>query len=264
MISFTSLQSMNASSKHNKTQVDKRFGKHSQTTHVRKNPTKNKIQENPPKAYINGVQDFYGREFIVTPDVLIPRPETEQLVDMVLSLAGKSILPGTKPNRKQLPDQPIILDIGTGSGCIAITLKKELPDATIYASDVSAKALKIAQKNAKKLSAPIHTIISYLLDDVKFAPDIITANLPYVDKNWEWLDKESLGYEPGIALYADECGLALIKELIIQSSDRMVQYLFLESDPCQHEAVVKHARINNYEIINKTGYILGFKYQESE
>ena len=74
-----------------------------------------------PLAYEKGVQDFYGRDFIVTKDVLIPRPETEQIIDTVLNLAGKPFLPGIKPSKKILPDHPRIIDVGTGSGCIAIT-----------------------------------------------------------------------------------------------------------------------------------------------
>ena len=94
----------------------------------------------------NFKQDFYGRVFLVTKDVLIPRPETEQIIDAVLNLAGKPYLPGVKPSQRVLKEHPIILDIGTGSGCIAITLALELPEAKIYASDVSEPALKIAQK----------------------------------------------------------------------------------------------------------------------
>ena len=81
--------------------------------------------------------NFYGRDFIITPDVLIPRPETEMIVDAVLNLAGKSYLPGVKPGPKILPNNPQILDVGTGSGCIAITLALELPEASITASDIS-------------------------------------------------------------------------------------------------------------------------------
>ena len=83
----------------------------------------NAASPNKPVAYQEGVQDFYGRDFIVTPDVLIPRPETEQLIDTVLNLAGKPYLTGIKPSPRVLPENPVILDVGTGSGCIAITLK---------------------------------------------------------------------------------------------------------------------------------------------
>ena len=97
--------------------------------------------------------DFYGRDFIITPDVLIPRPETEQMVDMVLSLAGKPYLPGVKPDRAVLAEDLSILDIGTGSGCIAVTLKLELPKAKLVASDISDKALAVARENAERLKA---------------------------------------------------------------------------------------------------------------
>ena len=218
-----------------------------------------KARQDPPNAYLKGVQDFYGRDFIVTPDVLIPRPETEQIVDAVLNLAGKPYLPGVKPSKRKLPENPIILDVGTGSGCIAITLALELPDSTIYASDISKKAIEIAQKNAAKHSASIITIISHLLDKVNFTPDVIVANLPYVDKNWSWIDKTALSYEPETALYAKDHGLALIKELIRQAAEKQIKYLILESDPCQHEAIAKYAENYGYSLTNTMGYILSFK-----
>lgn len=212
-----------------------------------------------PIAYKNGYQDFYGRNFIVTPDVLIPRPETEQLIDVVLNLAGKSYLPGVKPTKNKLPKAPKILDIGTGSGCIAITLKLELPDAKVYASDISEKAIKVAQKNAQNQDVHIPFIISHLLDNVKFKPDLIVANLPYVDKNWDWLDKDSLNYEPKIALYAKDHGLALIKKLIDQSSNICVERLILEADPCQHKDIVKYAKGKGYILEETRGFIISFK-----
>ena len=211
-----------------------------------------------PKAYLDGVQDFYGRDFIVTPDVLIPRPETEQIIDTVLSLAGKPYLPGVKPGKRKLPENPVILDVGTGSGCIAITLAKELPEATVYASDISEKAILVTQKNAEKHGASITTIISHLLENVNFTPDVIVANLPYVDKDWDWLNKESLSYEPSIALYADNHGLALIKSLIDQASVRQVKYLILESDPCQHKTIINYAQKAGFKHLETRGFILTF------
>ena len=220
------------------------------------------IRQDPPRAYINGVQDFYGRDFIVTPDVLIPRPETEQIIDVVLNLAGKPFLPGVKPSERKLPDNPTILDVGTGSGCIAITLALELPEATVYASDISEKAIKVAQKNVVKYNATINIIISHLLEKVKFTPDAIVANLPYVDEDWSWLDKEALSYEPKEALYASNHGLALIKELIKQASNRQVKYLVLESDPYQHKEIIKIAKENNYNLLETRGYITVFIYKK--
>ena len=148
----------------------------------------------------NSKINFYGRDFLITPDVLIPRPETEQAIDIVLNLAGIPYLPGVKPSAPQISKDITILDVGTGSGCIAITLAKELPEAKIYVSDVSEKALKVAQKNAKLHGVSPTFIVSYLLDNVKFTPDLIVANLPYVDPEWDWLDKKALSKEPAIAL----------------------------------------------------------------
>ena len=198
--------------------------------------------------------NFYGHNFTVNQDVLTPRPETEQLIDEVLSLCGKPILPGVKPQKPVLDPQNLkILDIGTGSGCIAITLKLKLPEAQLYASDISKKALKIAEKNAKNLGAKINFITSNLLANINFIPDITVANLPYVDKNWEWLDQESLKSDPDIALYAEDGGLKLIKELIDTATSK---YLILEADPSQHQIIINYAK--NYQLAKQTGFILVF------
>ncbi len=213
------------------------------------------MSANLPKAYKLGFQDFYGRDFLVTPDVLIPRPETEQIIDAVLNLAGKPYLPGVKPSPSQLPEHPIILDVGTGSGCIAITIKKELPDAEVYATDISEKALQIAQKNAQNHGVRLFFIISHLLQNVKFTPDVIVANLPYVDKTWNWLDQEALSHEPAVALYADDHGLKLIKELIDTANSR---YLILEADPCQHKEIIDFATKKGLQHLETRGFILTF------
>lgn len=203
-------------------------------------------------------KDFYGRELYITKDVLIPRPETEQIIDTVLSLAGKPFLPGVRATKRVLKKHPIILDVGTGSGCIAITLALEIPEAKVYASDISEQAIKVAQKNASRLNAPINTIISYLLENVNFTPDVIVANLPYVDENWDWLDKESLSKEPSIALYAEDGGLALIKELIDQAANRHVTHLVLEADPCQHQDIIDYAK-DKYTLQDTRGFILNMR-----
>ncbi|MBR2795739.1 HemK family protein methyltransferase [Candidatus Saccharibacteria bacterium] len=210
-----------------------------------------------PKAYKDGLQNFYGRDFIVTPDVLIPRPETEQLIDATLNLAGKAYLPGVRPRKRVLPTSPKILDVGTGSGCIAITLKLELPECDVCGVDISKDALKVAQKNAVKHGVNPHLfIISNLLEKVKFTPDLIVANLPYVDETWDWLDKEALGYEPATSLYAENRGLALIFDLIRQASERGVKYLILEADPCQHEEIITFAKQYDYSAKEIRGFIL--------
>lgn len=212
----------------------------------------------------SNICNFYGRDFIITKDVLTPRPETEQFIDIVLLLAGQAYLPGMSKPQRILPERPIILDVGTGSGCIAITLALELPEATVYASDISDSALKIALKNADRLSAPIHTIISHLLKNVKSShlptPDLIVANLPYVDKSWPWVDQSALESDPPIALYADDGGLALIKELICDAAVLSISHLILESDPCQHQAITSFAAKHNYHLRRTMGFIQYFKH----
>ena len=200
--------------------------------------------------------NFYGYDFYINGDVLTPRPETEGVIDEVLKLCGKPILPGVKPEKAKINSENLkILDLGTGSGCIAITLKKKLPEADIYASDISEKALKIAQKNAEAHNTPITFIISHLCKNVNITPDIIVANLPYVDKNWDWLDKKSLKSDPDLALYADDGGLKLIKEIIDTATS---EYLILEADPCQHQKITEYAK-NKYKLLNINGYILTLK-----
>lgn len=238
-------------------------------------------EERPQNDNKCHIVDFYGYNFLVTPDVLIPRPETEQLIDAVLSLAGVPYLPGVKPTENKLGKSPKVLDVGTGSGCIAIALALKLPNSEILATDLSEKALAVAKRNAKNHTSALENLnpafypcqknhtpetenhtpnlkfqLSNLLDNVNFNPDVLVANLPYVDENWEWLDKESLSKEPSIALYADDGGLALIKKLIDQASDRKIKYLILEADPCQHEKIIAYTK--SYDLLEARGFILVF------
>ncbi|MBR3229130.1 HemK family protein methyltransferase [Candidatus Saccharibacteria bacterium] len=200
--------------------------------------------------------DFYGRDFLVTKDTLIPRPETEQIIDTVLSLAGKPFLPGVKAPKPKLPPGFSLLDVGTGSGCIAITIKKELPLAKVTASDISEKALKVALENADNLKADITFIHSDLLQNTPKSYDVIVANLPYVDKTWDWLDLKALSAEPSLALFAKDHGLALIKSLIDQIADNPPKYFILEADPCQHTAIASYAKQKHLRITATRGFIL--------
>ena len=159
-----------------------------------------KRADHVPLAYLLNYKEFYGRGFFVNEDVLIPRPETESIIDITKELDPKSIL-----------------EIGTGSGCIAITLKLEMPDTKVRAVDISEPALVVAKHNAANLGVELDEIkISDLLSDVSLADtDLVIANLPYVDKSWDFLSPE-LRYEPPIALFADDGGLALVKKLILE------------------------------------------------
>lgn len=212
-----------------------------------------------PEAYKRGYQDFYGRDFIVTQDVLIPRPETETIIDEVKLLAGKPYLPGMKKPQRQLSEKPLILDVGTGSGCIAIILKLEIPEAEVVGLDISESALNIARNNAEKLGASVDFVHSDLLKDYRGKkPDVIVANLPYVDKKWEWLDMEALGCEPELALYAKERGLALIFELVSEVKNLKNVWFVFEADPCQHVEIIKYAEKRGLKHQKTSGFQLVF------
>ena len=209
-----------------------------------------------PAAYQKGLADFYGREFIVNPNVLIPRPETEAIIDTALNLLGKSYLPGVKPSEARLAQNAKVLEIGTGSGCIAITLKLEVPELDIVATDISDKALEVARANVERFNVDIKLQKADLLDGITERFDLIIANLPYVDKDWDWLDKKALSYEPSLALYAEDHGLKLIFRLIKQAEERKVPRLILEADPCQHNDIVNFAAKRGYSLIEKRGFVL--------
>ena len=197
-------------------------------------------QNHEPVAYILGSKEFYGREFVVTPDTLIPRPETEAIIDLVKELSL---------------EKPKILDVGTGSGCIAITLKLELPESDVMAVDISEKALVVAEKNADNLHANLEFKKSDLLKNVDEKFDIIVANLPYVDKNWDWLSPE-LDFEPETALYSEDFGLKDIKNLILESNTKLAEQgkLILESDISQHEAIGSFVKNNtNMRLVKTSG-----------
>ena len=182
-------------------------------------------------AYITGKKEFYGREFSVSPDVLIPRPESEAIVNLAKEISPKPLK---------------ILDVGTGSGCLAITLKLEIPEAEVTALDISPKALEVAKNNARALGAEVDFRRSDLFSRVEGCKfDLIVANLPYVDKNWDWLSPE-LKYEPDLALYAENGGLELIQKLIDQASAYLLNdgNLILESDLSQHDSIEQYARQN--------------------
>ena len=189
-----------------------------------------------PVQHITGTQEFYGRSFIVNRLVLIPRPETEHLVEAALAIrpAPSRIRPfRIRPFR--------ILDIGTGSGILAITLALELPDASITATDVSADALSVAQQNAHALGAAdrIRFLVSDLfaaLDSQQF--DCIVSNPPYV-ATCEALEPQVRDYEPAAALYAGEDGLAVYRRLIPQAFAHLEPggTLLLEIGHGQSEAI---------------------------
>jgi len=160
-----------------------------------------------PLQYITGVQDFYGREFRVTPDVLIPRPETELLVEAALEVSNGDF----------------ICDVGTGSGCIALTLLCERPGARAVAVDKSAAALEIAKFNASKLSVTERAVFVIsdcfdALDPSEYQFDLIVSNPPYVSESaLAGLQREVRDHEPLVALSPGGDGLSVIRRLLVDA-----------------------------------------------
>lgn len=180
-----------------------------------------------PIAYLIKHKEFFGLSFIVDERVLIPRPETEFLVEKVIEFAGKD------PSIKK------IVDIGTGSGNIACSLAKNLENVQIFATDVSDKALEVAKINAQKLNVVISFIKSDLLDELKDMEfDIIVANLPYIGTETNsFVSKETEEHEPHVALYGGSDGLELYEKLFNQVKN--FKYLMGEVGFNHREALEK-------------------------
>jgi release factor glutamine methyltransferase len=206
--------------------------------------------EHVPIAYIIGHKDFYGRTFHVSPAVLVPRPESEAFFS-ILQVIVPLIEAGDRIVR--------VVDVGTGSGIIGITTKLEYPEVDVTLLDISTHALNVARKNAERLDADVTCIESNLLASYPFSPDIILANLPYVDAQWE-LSPELI-HEPDVALFADDNGLGLIVKLIRQSSKsiQLNGFLLLEADTRQHESIIDYAEEFGFSLHMTEGLVLSLQ-----
>ena len=197
-----------------------------------------------PVAYLLGRKEFYGLEFAVDRRVLIPRPETELLVDLVLA---------------QISDRPqtqVVADVGTGSGAIAITIAVHAPEAKVYGVDISRDALDVAEENKRRLipeGGPLF-MEGDLLNPLPQPADVIVANLPYIaDEEYSGLQSDVRDYEPRLALQAGAEGLDLIKRLLEQLADKVRANgaVLLEISPRQGEVVQRLAQ----ELRPKPSYI---------
>jgi release factor glutamine methyltransferase len=173
-----------------------------------------------PAQYITGHQEFWGMDLIVTPAVLIPRPETEHVIEAVLDRVGRA--PVRQAQGKLSPAKPLrIADIGTGSGCIALALARELPQAEIHATDISPAALEVACANAARhqLESRIQFRKADLLDGFENNSfDFIVSNPPYVGESEEdQVQLEVRKFEPRNAVFAGPKGTEVIEHLIPQA-----------------------------------------------
>lgn len=209
-----------------------------------------------PVAYLTGHKEFYGYDFFVNKNVLIPRPETELIVEETINYIKNKILKNKKLERIS------IIDIGTGSGCIIVSLVLQLYKLSTlnfqlknYASDISRKALYVAQKNAKKYQVKnqIRFFHSNLFSNPRMPKkyDIIIANLPYVPTSYKSQTK-SLNYEPKSAIFADDNGTQIIKQFLNQAKSRINDdgLILIEVDPRNAKKLKNYAQ--NIFITSKT------------
>lgn len=205
-----------------------------------------------PVAYIIGHKEFYRRRFRLTPATLIPRPESEDMITLLREITA------TRPHILDAPAEHLV-DVGTGSGCLGITAKLELPNLDVTLLDISRHALNVAEINAELLGAKVTIAQSDLLSSYPLTAHYILANLPYVSPEWERSPETT--HEPAIALFADNGGLALIDKLLVQVPPKLRSdgYLFLEADPRQHEAIKATAKNHGLSVYKTRGFILCFQ-----
>ena len=204
-----------------------------------------------PLAYIRGKTEFYGREFIVNAHTLEPRPETETMLDELKGLGFRERGQGVT-----------LIDVGTGSGAIAISAKLELPNATVFATDISAESIAIAKRNAQKHQADITFNQGNLLDPLTLGPLPYTllCNLPYVPDEYE-LNKAAPN-EPPLAIFGGADGLDLYRELFAQidRQEHKPQHILTEALPFQHKDLALIAKSHGYTLAKTDDFIQLFKF----
>jgi release factor glutamine methyltransferase len=209
-----------------------------------------------PAQYITGHQEFWGMDFIVTPAVLIPRPETEHVIETVLELMASGFRQQTLEKADKNPEglglraSLRIVDVGTGSGCIALALAKELPHAEIHATDISVAALEIARANAARhqLQERIQFQRTDLLDGLNPPFDFVVSNPPYVGESEEdQVQLEVRKFEPRSAVFAGSAGTEVIARLIPQAEASLIPggWLVMEVSGTIAESV--RALLENWE-----------------
>lgn len=211
------------------------------------------LKEQKPIQYIMGETEFFGLPFYVNENTLIPRPETEELVDWILS----------NNQINELPNQLKILDIGTGSGCIAIALAKNFPNAQVFAIDVSEKALATAQKNAIRNEVNVTFIQKNILETENLEQqfNIIVSNPPYV-RNLEKVEihKNVLAYEPHLALFVeDDNALVFYQKITELAAKNLSEYgqLYFEINQYLGKEMIKLLAENNFATIELRKDIYG-------
>lgn len=193
-----------------------------------------------PLAYILNTKEFMGLQFFVNNAVLIPRPETEVMVEEAVKLA---------------PNGAKVLEIGTGSGCISLSLAHRRSDLKITAGDISLEALKVAEKNAKTHKTKVNFLFSDLFSAVRYKYGVILANLPYVPDNAR--RQPELDFEPSIALFGGSDGLELYRKFFegLSSHTTADSLILIEAGPTQRLELANLASANGYTLTPISEYI---------
>ena len=200
----------------------------------------NRRAQGEPMAYILGQKEFYGRDFAVSPLVLVPRPESEDFISLLGEL-------------RQTERIHSVVDIGTGSGNLAVTAKLEFPDMYVFASDTSTGALRIAAQNSMRHNAPVTFKEQSLLHGDKEGYDVVIANLPYVPTGPE--PDPSIAFEPVEALFSGFDGLEHYRQLFAQLTPKHIRFVMTESLLSQHDAVQQLADEAGYSLTRTQGLI---------
>lgn len=198
-----------------------------------------------PLAYIRGHTEFYGRQFKLTRQVLEPRPESETMIDLLKAA--------------KLPRQPVILDLGTGSGALAITAKLEIPGASVLASDIDSNCLKLTRQNAVEHQVELEIIKGDLMIPFRTRQiDAILANLPYVPDKFRL--NEAAMNEPKVAIFGGPDGLDLYRRFFEQVAGQKIKptLIFTESLPFQHAKLAEIAKASGYKLTKTDDFIQVF------
>ncbi len=212
----------------------------------------NRRAKHEPIAYILGKTEFYGREFIIDSNVLVPRPESEAMIDMLIDLIK------VRPYECACKDCPCrwrVADVGTGSGALGITAALEVPNLAVELLEIDPKALKIAKTNVDKFTIGISVICSDLIQSSSQDNDILLCNLPYVPD--EYAINTAAEHEPPIALFGGTDGLDLYRKLFsqIDKSKHKPLYLLIESLPSQHAKLANIADSSDYSLTKTNDFI---------
>ncbi|HVA10892.1 MAG TPA: HemK/PrmC family methyltransferase [Candidatus Dormibacteraeota bacterium] len=206
-----------------------------------------------PLAYVRGKCEFYGREFVLSPAVLQPRPESEAFIQVLKELASNGYL---ESNAKHVVR---IADVGAGSGALGITAALELPYSDVVLLELDPKAAEVAKVNVDKFTLNLSVTVGDLVTDTERPFDVFLCNLPYVPDGYQ-INKAAT-YEPRVAIFGGPDGLDVYRRLFDQVQNRTVKPLFIltESFPPQHEGLQQIARPVGYSLFKTDDFIQVFQ-----